>query len=367
MSDLPLGHPADPLSRGRPEGRRLRGGRAQPARGNGPAHLFERQLRLRDLRPDPADYGTNPYTISPASTAAADPLMPYVYWRDIVPPYGQVRTLISQGSVLSPGSPFKIAVRFELISLAAMLVNGWFIDMLVRRRWPDQAGRALLAFSWNPLVLVEGIVVAHNDAVMLTVVLLAAHLMVRARGELLIVALTVAGLVKITIAGVSALRLLARTGLPRRPPVDGRLMVSSAGVPLCAVAPPWCGADLVGGLLSQPENGVNDLISLRITSLDSNLLPRASARHAHGTGRLGRGALRRAADQELAAPDDGRDRGFGVRGAGSLGNAPLDAAARVPPRLHLVRPQIRSAWRSPPAPRIGGRSRSCFHYRFCRT
>jgi hypothetical protein len=225
-----------------------------------------------------ADYGANPYTTSPASTASADPLMPYVYWRDIASPYGPVWTLISQGAVHAPGSPLEVAVRFKLIALAATLANGWLIYTLVKRRWPDNAGWAYLAFSWNPLVLVEGIVAAHNDAVMLTVVLLAAHLMVRARGELSMVALTVAGLVKVTIvpiAAISALRLLARTRPARRPAVAGRLMLSSAGVTLCAIAPFWCGADLLGGLLSQPENGVNNPIPLVLAGLASNLPARA--------------------------------------------------------------------------------------------
>ena len=221
-----------------------------------------------------ADYGANPYTTSPASTAIGDPLMPYVFWRDIASPYGPVWTLISKGLVLSPGSPFELAVRFKLLALAATLLNGWLIYTLVKRRWPAQAGWAYLAFSWNPLVLVEGIVAAHNDAVLLTAVLLAAHLVVRARGELSIVALTVAGLLKVTIlpiAGVSALRLLARTSGARRPVVAGRLVASSAVVTLLAVAPFWCGADLLGGLLSQPENGVNNPISIAFAGAASNL------------------------------------------------------------------------------------------------
>ena len=221
-----------------------------------------------------ADYGTNPYTASPASTAGGDPLMPYVFWRDIASPYGPVWTLISKGLVLSPASPLELAVRFKLLALAATLLNGWLIYALVRRRWPAQAGWAYLAYSWSPLVLVEGIVAAHNDAVLLTAVLLAAHLFVRARGELSIVALTVAGLLKVTIlpiAGVSALRLLARTSRARRPVVAGRLIVSSAVVTLLAVAPFWCGADLLGGLLSQPENVVNNPISIVLAGAASNL------------------------------------------------------------------------------------------------
>jgi len=230
-----------------------------------------------------ADYGANPYTTSPASTAVGDPLMPYVYWRDLASPYGPIWTLISKGLVLDPATPVEVAMRFKLLALTATLLNGWLIYALVRRQWPDQASWAYLAFAWNPLVLVEGIVAAHNDAVMLTVVLLAAHLVVRTRGELSIVALTVAGLVKVTIApvaGIAALRLLVRTPLANRSAVAGRLIVSSAVVTLCAVAPFWCGAKLLGGLLSQPENGVNNPISIAFAGIASNLPARA---HVLGT------------------------------------------------------------------------------------
>lgn len=221
-----------------------------------------------------ADYGANPYTASPATTAFGDPLMPYVYWRDLASPYGPIWTLISKSLVLAPASPVEVAVRFKLLALAATLLNGWLVYALVRRRWPDGAGWAYLAFSWNPLVLVEGVVAAHNDAVMLTVVLLAAHLVVRTRGEVSTVALTVAGLIKLTIApiaGIAALRLLVRTPLMGRTAVAGRLVVTSAAVSLCAVAPFWCGADLLGGLMSQPENGVNNPLSIAFADFASTL------------------------------------------------------------------------------------------------
>ena len=210
-------------------------------------------------------YGANPYSTTPAETAPGDPLMSYLFWRDIPSPYGPLWTLLSQGAVSETASPLLLILRFKLISYVATLVNGWLIYRLVRRRWPDYAGWALLAFSWNPLVLVEGIVAAHNDVVLLTAALLAAHLLAHARAELSILALMLGSLIKYTIApvmGIAALRLLIRTPPGQRSAAMTRLAASSIAIVVIAMAPYWSGADVLAGPLKQPDNGINNPLSL---------------------------------------------------------------------------------------------------------
>ncbi|MDP9472019.1 MAG: hypothetical protein M3Q71_15365, partial [Chloroflexota bacterium] len=215
-----------------------------------------------------AVYDANPYQTTPASTAPADPLMTYVYWRDIPSPYGPLWTLLSQFTAADKhATPLELALRFKLIGLCATLLNGWLIYRLVRYRWPDRAAWAYLAFAWNPLVLVEGIVAAHNDALILTVVLIGAHLLYRARSELAIAALTVSGLIKystVPIAGIAALRLLLRTPLPHRLPTVARLAATSSVLVVAAFVPFWAGAASLSGTLSQPGQGVNNAVLLSV-------------------------------------------------------------------------------------------------------
>ncbi|MDP9370261.1 MAG: hypothetical protein M3Q03_18640 [Chloroflexota bacterium] len=215
-----------------------------------------------------AVYGANPYATTPASTAPADPLMTYVYWRDIPSPYGPLWTLLSQFTAADKhATPLELALRFKLIGLVATLLNGWLIYRLVRYRWPDRAAWAYLAYAWNPLVLVEGIVAAHNDALILTVVLIGAHLLYRARSELAIAALTVSGLIKystVPIAGIAALRLLLRTPLPRRLPTVARIAATSAVLVVAAFVPFWAGTASLAGTLSQPGQGVNNALLLSV-------------------------------------------------------------------------------------------------------
>jgi alpha-1,6-mannosyltransferase len=215
-----------------------------------------------------AAYGVNPYTTTPAAVAPHDPLLPYVYWRHIPSPYGPLWTWLSSGAVSDTSSPLVLVLRFKLISLLATLLNGWLIYRFVRRRWPDEAGWAYLAFAWNPLVLVEGVVAAHNDAVLLTGVLIAAHLLARARAELSITALFVASLIKYTVApvaGIAALRLLIRTPAAHRPRLVARLAVGTAAIVMVAMPPYWSGGDVLAAPLSQPENGLNNPLSLGLS------------------------------------------------------------------------------------------------------
>ena len=217
-----------------------------------------------------AVYHLNPYVATARSASPSDLLMPYLYWRDIPSPYGPLWTLVSE--VIASGrhaTPVMLTLRFKLVSLAAVLIDGWLVYVLVRRRWPQHASWAYLAFAWNPMVLVEGVVVGHNDTLILTVVLASAYLLARTRSQLAFVGLTASGLVKystVPVLGIAGLRLLLRTPLSKRMGLLLRLGLIAVVLPVVTFAPYWTGFSGLMSTLDEPGRGINNpiLVAIRV-------------------------------------------------------------------------------------------------------
>ncbi|MHB8644639.1 MAG: hypothetical protein ACYDAR_02485 [Thermomicrobiales bacterium] len=210
-------------------------------------------------------YHANPYLGTARSVAPGDPLIPYLYWRDIPSPYGPLWTLISQ--VLVAGgdrAPLEMILRFKVVAFAATLLDGWLIYTFVRRRWPEQAGWYYLAFAWNPMVLVEGIVIGHNDVLILAVMLGSALLLAHARPIATIAGLTTSALIKystLPVVGLAGLRLLLRAPFRARWWLAIRLALATLALTVCALFPYWAGYRSVMSTVNEPGRGVNNLVA----------------------------------------------------------------------------------------------------------
>src|SRR5258706_5170708 len=134
-------------------------------------------------------YHLNPLTTLP-TTIPADPTYVHTYWNTQPSAYGPTWVALSsalQWLTLIFGSqallPMIIALR--LVGLAAHLCSTlliWSIIGRIQRAQgqisPAKRTFATLAFAWNPLLLFEACVNAHNDAVLLLLVLLAVWFLV---------------------------------------------------------------------------------------------------------------------------------------------------------------------------------------------
>ncbi len=130
-----------------------------------------------------AVHHANPLVTTPAAFTG-DPFLPLVFWRNTRSVYGPVWLLLSGGlSLLAQalgGSLVVYVALFKLLGLLAHLANALLIWRILGRLAPRRQLSGTLFYAWNPLCLVEFCASAHNDAVMLTLLLLGVYCLLRA-------------------------------------------------------------------------------------------------------------------------------------------------------------------------------------------
>ena len=114
-------------------------------------------------------YHANPYLITP-NTFPDDTWIRFMRWVHTTTPYGPVFTLLTiPYYILGFGKFVPILYLFKLDQVAWYLLSIWIIGKL-------RGVRAQLFFALNPLILMEWLVNAHNDAIMITLMLSSIYL-----------------------------------------------------------------------------------------------------------------------------------------------------------------------------------------------
>jgi hypothetical protein len=107
-------------------------------------------------------YGANP-VLSPPSTFAADPHLPWVHWKELPSAYGPIWLMLSAVlSALAADSLTAVAVLYRLAGLGLHLTAVGILWRLLRERHSSPLPLAIF-YAWNPLVLLEVVANAHND------------------------------------------------------------------------------------------------------------------------------------------------------------------------------------------------------------
>lgn len=136
-----------------------------------------------------AVYHVNPLTATP-NALRHDILYSYIYWKNQPSVYGPTWIIITGGlqwlfNPLGLGSPPVMVIALRTLALGAHMGSSlliWSISgylQLGADKQDQRRKRAMLAFAWNPLLLVEASINAHNDTFVLFFILLACWLLMR--------------------------------------------------------------------------------------------------------------------------------------------------------------------------------------------
>jgi hypothetical protein len=179
--------------------------------------IFDYTFRGRML----VEYGASPLATAP-SAYWTKPFYPYITWRGQVDTYGPLWEYLSGlvAWVVSPllgrgDSQIAYIVGYRLLAILLAGLSGLVIAMMVGRYDSTSVPAALLAWLWNPLLLIATAIGAHNDIVMMLAVLAALLLFQRWRWVYGLLALALAAHVKLTallILPVLGLWLTRRRG-----------------------------------------------------------------------------------------------------------------------------------------------------------
>jgi alpha-1,6-mannosyltransferase len=193
------------------------------------------------------EHGLNPYLHGPSSIAS-DPVYVYVGhdWRAVATAYGPLYTLLSYP--LAPLGVVGAVWGMKVLALAASVGTLVLVWRCARARALDPVW-AILVIGLNPLYLIYGLGGAHNDLIMLLVMMVAVSLtLARASGgrEAASAAVVVAGaLVKATVAALLPFMIVSRR---RAAPVLGALAALAVGAAIGYIAFGIHGIDVVAAL-----------------------------------------------------------------------------------------------------------------------
>jgi hypothetical protein len=121
--------------------------------------------------------------VAPPSAFPHDPFLGLVYWSGTRSVYGPAWLLLSGGVTLLAqalgGSLATYVLLYKLLGLGAHLANAALIWAILGRIAPERRLLGTLLYAWNPLCLLEFCTSGHNDALMLSFMLLGVYCLVR--------------------------------------------------------------------------------------------------------------------------------------------------------------------------------------------
>ena len=140
-------------------------------------------------------YHLNPLTTTPQAIPN-DIMYNYLYWKDQPSAYGPTWMMLSGllqwgvAHVFGVKNIWATVLSLRLLGLAAYLWSTWliwslsgYLQRLTGTNRPHRRMLATLAFAWNPLLLFEACVNAHNDTVMLLLLLLGLWVLIRSASQ----------------------------------------------------------------------------------------------------------------------------------------------------------------------------------------
>lgn len=208
-------------------------------------------------------HGLNPI-VQPPALMGDDALFELTPWKNIISAYGPVwlgfTWLAAMLGQAAGGSNLAYVLEFRAVNLLLMALATWLVWAIGGLLGWGQGRRAAATalFAWCPLLILELVGNAHNDAFLVVFLLAAIWLHLRGLWPLAIAALMCGGMVKVTGLFLlpAYLVLLARTSSNRSEAAKrlGTSIVVGAAVTAVSYAP-YAHPDAISAFLSNPMKG----------------------------------------------------------------------------------------------------------------
>ncbi|MBI2862899.1 MAG: hypothetical protein HYX89_08760 [Chloroflexi bacterium] len=211
-------------------------------------------------------YDANPLAVPPQNYPN-DPFFANVYWRHLPAVYGPIWLLLD-AALSHFGGPTLIGqiMAFRIAAVALHWADAVLIWATLSRLAPRWREAGTLLYAWNPLVLFEYGISAHNGGMMIFFTVLAVNLWARSRPWWALASLSLAALTKLT-AGLF-LPVIVIWLVVRERSWIGRLVALGRAVGVMAVvaiisyAPFWEGIATFRGIIGSSRLMENSLLEL---------------------------------------------------------------------------------------------------------
>jgi hypothetical protein len=125
------------------------------------------------------EYGQNPYTHK-ALDFPADPWIRFMHWTHRTYPYGPVWLVVTiPFSFIGLGKFLIILVLFKVLIIISYLFVTYYIYKILQVLNHRFAIIGAAFFALNPLVIIEGLISAHNDVLMMAFAVLSIYLLIQ--------------------------------------------------------------------------------------------------------------------------------------------------------------------------------------------
>src|SRR3990167_8613080 len=123
-------------------------------------------------------YGQNPYEHK-ALDYPGDPMLSFMHWTHRVYPYGPIWLLITVPfSYIGLQFFLPTFLLFKLLIIGSFIGTVHYIEKISQKLFPSDSMFNTIFFALNPLVIIESLVSAHNDIVMMFFAMMATYLLI---------------------------------------------------------------------------------------------------------------------------------------------------------------------------------------------
>lgn len=122
-------------------------------------------------------YHKNPYVVLPLQFAGLDPWLAFMHWTHVVSIYSPLWIFVTLFPYfLGFGYLLLILWNFKIMLAASYVLAVWAIGKILEQDKQDRSLLGIAIFALNPLVIIESLVSAHNDILMMALAVFAIYI-----------------------------------------------------------------------------------------------------------------------------------------------------------------------------------------------